>query len=64
MRETNVPHNYVPSYSVRDGVVIVTNTDALIYTGQLNWPIPVLGGLGLVLVILGCAMTLWKKRHA
>ena len=64
VRETNVPRNYVPSYSVRDGVVIVTNTDALIYTGQLNWPIPVLGGLGLVLVILGCAMTLRKKRHA
>lgn len=64
VRETNVPHNYVPSYSVRDGVVIVTNTDALIYTGQLKWPVPVLGGLGLILVILGCAMTLRKKRHA
>ena len=64
VRETNVPHNYVPSYSVRDGVVVVTNTDALIYTGQLNWPIYVLGGLGLVLLIAGCAMTLRKKRHA
>lgn len=64
VRETNVPRNYVPSYSVRDGVVVVTNTDALIHTGQLNWPIYVLGGLGLVLLIAGCAMTLRKKRHA
>lgn len=64
VRETNVPRNYVPSYSVRDGVVVVTNTDALIQTGQLNWPIYVLGGLGLVLLIAGCAMTLRKKRHA
>ena len=44
--------------------MVVTNTDSLIHTGQLNWPIYVLGGLGLVLLIAGCAMTLRKKRHA
>ena len=64
VRETNVPKGYAPSYESKDGVVTVTNTDALIQTGQLKWPIPVLGGLGLVLVVLGCAMTLRKKRHA
>ena len=60
--ETNIPKGYVPSYSVSGNVVTITNTRSLIQTGQLNWPIWVLGGAGLVLVSLGGAMLVKKKR--
>ena len=35
----------------------------LIQTGQLNWPVWLLSGLGIVLVILGGTMTLRKKKE-
>ena len=39
-------------------------TRVLIPTGQLNWPIPVLGGLAVVLVVVGVALTRKKaKKH-
>lgn len=60
--ETNIPKGYVPSYSVSGNVVTITNTRSLIQTGQLNWPIWVLGGAGLVL-ILGGAVVLGKKKR-
>lgn len=59
--ETNIPKGYVPSYSYEDGVVTITNTATLIQTGQLNWPIPVMCGLGLALIIYG-VIVLRKKR--
>lgn len=61
--ETNIPKGYVPSYSVSGNVVTITNTRSLIQTGQLNWPIWVLGGAGLVLASLGGAMLVKKKRE-
>ena len=61
--ETNIPKGYVPSYSVSGNIVTVTNTRSLIQTGQLNWPIWVLGGAGLALVALGGAMLLKKKKQ-
>lgn len=61
--ESNIPKGYVPSYSVFGNVVTITNTRSLIQTGQLNWPIWVLGGAGLVLVSLGGAMLVKKKRE-
>ena len=61
--ETNIPKGYVPSYRVSGGVVTITNIRSLIQTGQLNWPIWVLGGAGLVLVTLGGAILLKKKRE-
>ena len=61
--ETNIPKGYVPSYRVNDGVVTITNTRSLIQTGQLNWPIWVLGGAGLALVALGGAMLVKKKKQ-
>lgn len=61
--ESNIPKGYVPSYSVSGNVVTITNTRSLIQTGQLNWPIWVLGGAGLVLVSLGGAMLAKKKRE-
>ena len=61
--ETNIPKGYVPSYSVSGNVVTITNTRSLIQTGQLNWPIWILGGAGLVLVSLGGAILVKKKRE-
>lgn len=61
--ETNIPKGYVPSYSVSGNIVTVTNTRSLIQTGQLNWPIWVLGGAGLALVALGGAMLVKKKKQ-
>ena len=60
--ETNIPRGYTPYYSVNNGVVTITNSRTLIQTGQLNWPIWVLGGAGLVL-ILGGAVVLGKKKR-
>ena len=61
--ETNIPKGYVPSYHVSEGAVTITNTRSLIQTGQLNWPIWVLGGAGLALVALGGAVLVKKKKH-
>ena len=61
--ETNIPKGYVPSYSVSGNIVTIPNTRSLIQTGQLNWPIWVLGGAGLALVALGGAMLVKKKKE-
>ena len=60
--ETSIPYGYVPSYSLSGNVLRITNTRYLIQTGQLNWPIWVLGGAGLVLVSLGGAILVKKKE--
>lgn len=60
--ETNIPKEYTPSYKVENGVVTITNTATLIHTGQLKWPVPVLGGLGLILAALGCVVIFRKKK--
>ena len=44
-------------------MVTITNTKTLIQTGQLNWPVWVLGGAGIVLISLGGAMLLKKKKE-
>ena len=59
--ETGIPKGYTPSYKTKDGVVTITNTATLIQTGQLNWPIPVFGGLGLLMVVFGI-LIIFKKR--
>lgn len=61
--ETNIPKGYTPSYSVSGNVTTITNTYKLIQTGQLNWPIAVLGGVGIALIALGGAMMLTKKKR-
>ena len=60
--ETSIPKGYVPSYKVKDGVVTITNSRSLIQTGQLNWPIWVLGGFGIAFIILGETMLMKKKK--
>ncbi len=61
--ETGIPKGYTPSYRMEGTVVTITNTATLIQTGQLNWPIPVLGSLGLVLLAVGL-LSLRKKKNA
>lgn len=61
--ETSVPNGYTPSYSYKNGVVTVTNTATLIQTGQLSWPIPVLGGLGLLLIAYGFIVMTKKRKN-
>ena len=63
VQETNIPRGYTPSYQVSGNVTTITNTWKLIQTGQVNWPIAVLGGAGFVLIALGGAMLLTKKKR-
>ena len=62
VKEYNVPYGFTPSYSRSGNVVTVTNSTSLIQTGQLNWPIPVLGGCGVILLVLGAVYSRKKKR--
>ena len=62
--ETNVPNGYTPTYKVVGDTVIITNTETLIQTGQLNWPVAVMGGAGVLLLLCGAAMIMRKKREA
>lgn len=75
--ELDVSDGYTVSYSANSSIVTITNTSTveipetptpkrptstLIQTGQLNWPIPVLAGLGILLVTVGWALVLAKKK--
>lgn len=61
--EDSVPEGYTPSYDVTDGVVTITNTETLLQTGQLNWPIPVFGGLGVIILSAGILLLRKKKEN-
>lgn len=63
VKEINVPKGYKATYKEKDGVTTITNTASLIQTGQLNWPIPVLGGLGVLLVLFGLFLLLRKRKE-
>lgn len=60
--ETGIPKGYTPSYRTKGEVVTVTNTASLIQTGQLKWPVLVLGGLGILLIAGGVIVMTRKKR--
>ena len=51
--QESVPLGYKPYYVTSGGVVTITNMMTLIQTGQLNWPIPVLGSLGALMIFFG-----------
>lgn len=59
--EAHIPNGYTPTYSEKNGVVTITNTAILIQTGQLNWPIFLLGGLGIGLILFG--LLLMRKQR-
>lgn len=60
--ETGIPKGYTPSYRTNGDVVTITNTATLIQTGQLNWPILLLGGLGVLMIGFGIVVIGKKKK--
>ena len=61
--ETGIPKGYTPSYRTNGDVVTITNTATLIQTGQLNWPILVLGSLGVLMIFCGVIVMRKKKEN-
>lgn len=53
IEETDIPKGFTATYAEKDFVFTVTNTASLAQTGQLVWPIPVLGAMGLLFILLG-----------
>ena len=62
VQEVNIPKGFVATYKQNAYVFTVTNTSSLIVTGQLVWPIPVLAGVGMLLLAVGSVL-LRKKRE-
>ncbi|MBQ2887838.1 MAG: Cna B-type domain-containing protein [Firmicutes bacterium] len=62
--EVDIPDGYTPVYSMADGVITITNTESLIDAGQMNWPVPVLGGLGVLVLVSGIVLMRRKNDHA
>lgn len=60
--ETGIPKGYTPSYRTKGDVVTITNTATLIQTGQMTWPIPVLGSLGALMILCGIVMMRRKRK--
>lgn len=63
VKEIKVPSGYRATYKVRGEVTTITNTASLIQTGQLNWPIPVLAGMGAVLLAVGLFLIFGKRKR-
>ncbi|MBR4080519.1 MAG: Cna B-type domain-containing protein [Clostridia bacterium] len=70
--ERKVPHGYKESYEVVNGALVIRNErDAnatpipdIPATGQLWWPVPILAGLGVLLVIIGWYISRkWSQEH-
>lgn len=61
--EEEVPENYEATYKQEENVITITNASTLIQTGQLNWPIPVFAGLGLLLFAAGWVLIRKKKSN-
>ena len=59
--ELNVKKGYYPTCRRVGDTFIITNTDSLIYTGQLKWPIPVLAVVG-VLLVAGGVLVISKEK--
>lgn len=61
VKESVVPEGYRATYKTKNNVITVTNTAILIQTGQLNWPILVLGSLGILMLAVGLLMMRKRK---
>jgi len=61
--ESGIPKGYVPSYAVSGETLTITNTAVLIQTGQLSWPIPVLGSLGALMIFFGVFAMRKKNKN-
>lgn len=60
--ETGIPKGYTPSYRANGDVVTITNTATLIQTGQLNWPIMVLGSVGVLMILFGIIIVIMRNK--
>lgn len=56
VKEVNIPNGFTPIYDQYDYIFTVTNVSSLINTGQLIWPIPVLGFSGIIFITIGYIM--------
>lgn len=64
VREKDIPKGYTVTYTNNGTVFNIINTKSLIQTGQLKWPVPILGCIGLGLAIAGVAvMRSGRKRE-
>lgn len=64
VKEIEIPAGYTESYSEKDQVVTITNTKALLQTGQLNWPIPLLVIAGTAFIGIGTYLKKKETDHA
>ncbi len=62
VREADVPDGYVVSYLYNEFSVVITNTSKIVQTGQLNWPVPVLLGAGVLMLVIGMILVLTNKK--
>lgn len=61
VKQINIPKEYTATYNQDKFEFTVINTSALIQTGQLNWPIPIMAGLGLLLFVIGWIIVFLKE---
>ena len=64
VKESNIPKGYQAAYSDEKRIFVVTNTAELKNTGQLNWPIPVLLGAGVIFILFGLSLIRKGKKDA
>lgn len=64
VQEANVPSGYTATYYEDGDLFTVVNTATLAQTGQLKWPIPILGGCGLLLVFTGFILKNAGRKQA
>lgn len=63
VKELQVPKGYRATYQVKGEITTITNTASLIQTGQLNWPVPVLAGMGAALLAAGLFLIFGKRKR-
>lgn len=67
--ELDVPVEMTSTFAGREGEVDwvfkveAYNNNKLIQTGQLNWPVPVLGSLGTAMVLFGLVLIFGKRKR-
>ena len=61
--EVDIPQGYVPTYSIENGVVTITNVSTLVQTGQVKWPIPFLAAIGFSMIVFGEIIVLRKRKN-
>lgn len=62
VQEINIPKGFTATYTQNGYSYTVTNTAALIQTGQLTWPIPVFAIIGIVLLTVGTVILRKERR--